>query len=51
MMGIVEGADQDIGFLDAAMVRPPVKALLIGLWMHAAHVGATRRHCERGIRR
>jgi hypothetical protein len=47
VMRIEKAADEKIGFLGAAMVRPPVEAFQVGVGKHAAHVVSFSSHCER----
>jgi hypothetical protein len=44
---IEEAADQQIGFLGAAMVRAPVQALQVRVGRHGPHVVSFASHCER----
>src|SRR5690349_3001126 len=41
-MRVEEAADQHVGFLGAAMVRPPVKALQVRVGWHDCHVGGSK---------
>jgi hypothetical protein len=44
---IEKPADQQIGFLGAAMVRAPVQAFQIRVGWHGRHVVTIACHCER----
>jgi hypothetical protein len=46
MVSVEETADQKVGFPGSAMMRSPVKALQLSVWVHGRNLGSKRRHCE-----
>jgi hypothetical protein len=47
MVCVKESADQQIGFLGAAMMRAPLEALQFRIGRHGRHVVMIAAHCER----